>query len=415
MKLGSKVALLGALTIGLSVVPAMAKEKPAPQPAGQALSKEFRAVALPVQTAVNASAWADALAKIDAADAAAKTPYEKFVAAKLRYDAARGAKDTAMEERAIDLMLASGGAPEGIAAQLNLGAGQSAYRVGNYTRAIQLLQEAQRLGNKSSDVLLLLAEASFKTNQVPAGLNFVKQAIATQEATGAKAPKEWYARAASFAYKSKLGPETAEWTRAQVRAYPTAENWRTALAIYRDGASRDAAINLDIFRLMRTTKSMAGERDYFEYAALAFERGLPGEAKSVIDEGFATSAVPASSRPLTELRAAAGGKVTADRQSLGASERSAAASPNGKSALATADAYLGYGDEAKAIPLYKLALSKGGVDADTVNTHLGIALTRSRQLDAAKAAFATVTGARAEIAKFWLLYIEQQGAVAPAA
>ncbi len=55
-------------------------------------------------------------------------------------------------------------------------------------------------------------------------------------------------------------------------------------------------------------------------------------------------------------------------------EKTAAAAPNGKPASRTADAYLGYGDNAKAIELYKLALTKGGVDNDEVNTRLGIAL-----------------------------------------
>ncbi len=74
----------------------------------------------------------------------------------------------------------------------------------------------------------------------------------------------------------------------------------------------------------------------------------------------------------------------------------------------TADAYLGYGDYAKAAELYKLALTKGGVDASTANTRLGIALARSGQKDAALQAFGLVTGARKPIADYWTIWLNQQ-------
>lgn len=412
MKLVSTIALGMALTMGsVGLSAAVAKEKPAAAPALQ-LSKEFRAAAGPVQDAIKANDLSGALTKLSAADAAAKNPDELFIAAQFRYQIATTQKDAVAQGKAIDAMITSGGAPASMAPQLNLAAGNAAYQAGNYPKAIQLLTEAQRLGNKSPDVYLLLAEANFKANQVPAGLNFVQQAITVQEAAGQKAPKEWYARAASVAYKAKLTAETSKWTRAQLKAYPSAENWRSALVIYRDSATRDNAVNLDIFRLMRATKSLAGERDYYEYAAMASDRGLPGEAKSVADEGFATSAVPAGSKAVTEIRTLATGKVASDRASLASSERSAGSAANGKLALGTADAYLGYGDNEKAIALYKVALTKGGIDNDAANTHMGVALLRAGQKDAARAAFTAVNaaGTRGDIAAFWLLYLDQPAA-----
>src|SRR3546814_20129930 len=81
---------------------------------------------------------------------------------------------------------------------------------------------------------------------------------------------------------------------------------------------------------------------------------------------------------------------------------------NGKLALGTADAYLGYADYAKAAALYQVALQRGGVAANVVNTRLGIALARSGQQYAAAAAFAKVSGEpRATIAKFWQAWPKQ--------
>ncbi len=409
MKLVSSLALGAALLLGTAPSGALAaKEKPASAPA-MTLSKEFRAAAGPAQAAIKAGPAA-ADAAVSAAEAAATTPDDKFVAGQLRLQVGGATKNQAMQQKAVIAMLSSGSALAAAdAPKLNFYAGQFAYLANDFPRAIQYLTEADRLGYRppEQDGYLLLAESNFKSNNVPLGLSFVDKAVAAKAAAGAKAPEAWFQRAASVAYKAKLNAESAKWTRAQVRAYPSVDNWRSALVVYRDGATRDGNLNLDIFRLMRLTKSLAGERDYYEFASLATERGLPGEAKSIIDEGMATSAIPANSRALNELRGMASAKIAGDQASLAASERQAGASATGRVASATADAYLGYGQDAKAIALYKTALTKGGVDVDAVNTRMGIALLRSGDKAAARTAFSAVKGARADIAAFWLLWLDQ--------
>jgi hypothetical protein len=409
MKLVSSLALGAVLMLGAApTVVFAAKEKPAAGPS-MTLSKEFRAAAGPAQAAIKANAAA-ADAAVTVAEAAATTPDDKFVAAQLRLQVGGATKNQAMQQKAVTAMLSSGSAlASADAPKLNFYAGQFAYLANDFPRAIQYLTESDRLGYKSleQDVYLLLAESNFKSNNVPAGLAFVDKAVAAKTAAGAKAPESWFQRAASVAYKAKLNSESAKWTRAQVRAYPSVENWRSALVVYRDGATRDGNLNLDIFRLMRLTKSLAGERDYYEFASLATERGLPGEAKSIIDEGMATSAVPTSSRALNELRTMASAKIAGDQASLAAAERQAGASATGRVASATADAYLGYGQDVKAIALYKTALTKGGADVDAVNTRMGIALLRSGDKVGARAAFSAVKGPRADIAAFWLLWLDQ--------
>ena len=53
------------------------------------------------------------------------------------------------------------------------------------------------------------------------------------------------------------------------------------------------------------------------------------------------------------------------------------------------------------------ALQKGGVNADAVNTHLGIALAASGDKAGAKTAFGAVTtGTRGEIAGLWTFWLD---------
>ena len=194
--------------------------------------------------------------------------------------------------------------------------------------------------------------------------------------------------------------------RAWVRAYPNVVNWREALALYRDTGKLEPLVQLDVFRLMRQTKSLTGERDFYDYAAVANERALPGEAKSVIEEGYASLAIPKTSRPVAEMLTLANGKLAADQASVTADEKRARASAESKIAANTGNAYLAYGNTEKAIELLRLALSKPGVDADTVNTRLGIALTKAGQKAEARTTFGLVKGVRTETAKFWLLYLD---------
>lgn len=414
MKTVSRAAFGFALAMGvavpLAVSPAMAakekKEKPAPAKAWQ-LSKEFRAAYIPADAAVKANA-PDAIAKIEAAEAVVKNGDEKYIAGTLRLTLGQATKNAKLQLDGIIAMIASGSAAPVDAPKLNMAAGQLAYQAGNYTDAKKYLAEAIRLGNPGVDANLLLAEANFKLGTTLEGLTALDGAVKAEQAAGRKAPAEWYGRAAAMAYKAKMTGETAKWTREQVRAYPTPENWRSALVIYRDSANLDNQTLIDLFRLMHDTKALAGERDFFEYASLAITGALPGEAKTVIEEGFASGAVSKSSRAVAERLTDANAKIPSDKASVVSDEKRAASAPDGRLAANTGSAYLAYGDYAKAIDLFRLAQKKGGIDADVVNTRLGIALARAGQKDAARAAFQAVTGpARKEVAQFWLLWLDQ--------
>ncbi len=408
MKPVSRLAIAAVLAFGTVASPVVAQKKPAAAPAAKAptFSKEFRTAAQPVQKALTAKDFAAAKTALPAAQAVATTPDDKFYAGLFQYQVAANFKDTPGTIAGAQAMLASGAAPVEQQASLNLVLGRESYFAKDYPKAQTYLAEAVRLGNKSPETFIMGADVSFKQKQYAAGLALAEQGIAAQKASGQAVPDDWYNRALSAAYNAKSGPEMVKWGGMLVRAYPTAENWRSVLVLYRDSKQMDGQITLDLYRLMRATKGIAGERDYFDYAAIASERGLPGETKAVVDMAVASDAKLATSKNLAELRSAAAPKIAADMASLPASERSAAASPAARPSMSTADAYMSYGQYAKAVPLYRSALTKTGVDADTVNTRLGIALAMSGDKEGARAALAAVKGTRAEIAGLWMIYLD---------
>jgi Flp pilus assembly protein TadD len=174
------------------------------------------------------------------------------------------------------------------------------------------------------------------------------------------------------------------------------------------GTTLDADHRLDILRLIRAAKGLAGEADYYEYADAAQRRGLPWEVVSLVDEGRALGKITKPNPRIDPIYSQAVNRQKAE-VSLASEEKRAAAGANGAVAMSTADAYLASGNNAKAIELYRLALQKGGVDTSLVNTRLGIALARSGQKAEAKAAFSGVSGSpRGDIARFWTTWLDQQ-------
>jgi Flp pilus assembly protein TadD len=135
--------------------------------------------------------------------------------------------------------------------------------------------------------------------------------------------------------------------------------------------------------------------------------GLPDETKAVIAEGKAAGKIPGTGNSNIQALVTSSNSQVAAEGSFAGLETKAAASPTGALSSQTGDAFLGRGDYPKAIALYKQALTKGGVNNDEVNTHLGIALALSGDKAGAKAAFAAVTTApRSDIAGFWSTWID---------
>ena len=128
----------------------------------------------------------------------------------------------------------------------------------------------------------------------------------------------------------------------------------------------------------------------------------------MLDEGFASNSIKKTAPAFSGLYPAVSGKVAADKASLPGAEKSALAAAAARPAMVTGDAYLGYGEYAKAAALYRAALTKSGADKDLINLRLGIALARSGDKAGATAAFNAVSGSRAAVAKLWLAWLGTQ-------
>ena len=381
------------------IAPAQAQAaKKGSAPAG--FSKEFIAVAAPVQQKLDAASQAKAdpaglqaaLAGVPAmvaqAEAAAKTPRDKMAAGQFVMQLGALTNDPAMVQRGGQAMLASG----------QLDAQQTA----------QIRGMLQGLGG---DAIAQKVEAQIKANNPRGALAELRTAVANQPA-GQPAPASWFARATQIAVTSNIADEALYWSARQAEVYPNSRNWLAATQTVKQFGALDPQEKLDLFRLMSRSGALNNEprfvaSEYMEYADMANLRGFYGEAVRVVDQGRSAGALTGTQG--AQLRSAANAKVASDRASLPGQERDARAAPTGVPALATADVYLSFGEPAKAEELYKLALEKGGVDRDRALTRLGIAQFDQGKYAAAQDNFSKVTAQRRlPIARLWLTLIGQK-------
>jgi tetratricopeptide (TPR) repeat protein len=415
MKIVSTLALAFALA-GLSVgSPAIAAKEKKEQPAKKNYSKAAQTPLAAAQKALEANDAATAATELEKAKAVLSTPDDKYAAGSLYYRLSQTTKDQAQQAQGIDLMIESGQADPGTVSQLYIAQAQVAWDKKDYAKVEQALTAAQQAGSTNNDIVPMLVMAQANQGQTMKALQTVNAQIDRVVAAGQTPPAEWYERGVDLGYRAKaaspadqaaINAATVETTKKWVAAYPTKKNWNTALRVFTDRANLDTDAQTDVFRLLRHANALSGDIDYREYALNVYLR-FPNEAMTVLQEGNSKGVVNLTGKnDATDVMNTVKPKIAADKGSLPQSDKGARAAANGRAALNTADAYVSYGEYAKAVELYKLALEKGGVDANVANLRLGAALAQQGDAAGAKAAFAQVQGPRKPIADFWTIHLD---------
>jgi hypothetical protein len=419
MKKASSFAIAAALVITGTALsaPASAQKKgkqaaaAAAQPAGWApkLSKEEVAALQPVEKAITAKDWAAATAALPAAQAAAKSPDALYYIGQFQLGIASGTNNPQLQAQAIDTMVSSGGGDQTKMAPLYRAQGQMAVQAKDYAKAQAAYARWAQLAPNDPEIVTARAELRFLQNRPAEALTLAQQAIAAQQSAGQQVPEALHLLALQSAVNAKMWPEATRLSQAVVTRSPNPKNWRNALAIYRQSNVLQGPAQLDTLRLMRATKSMDASDEYLALADMLARGRFYAEARSVLEEGFASGKLSRSNADAAAIIKEVSPRIAPDLQALPGLEARARSGANGELALRLAEGYYGHGNYAKASELYRLALQKGGVDANLVNSRLGMALAHAGQRAEAETAFKAVSGANAGLASYWLLWLSQRG------
>lgn len=364
-------------------------------------SKAMKAL-VDLQNAVDKGDFASVPAKVAAAQAVASKKDDHYMIGQLQLKAALAQKDNAAAATAVDAIAASGFLEPAKSGELYQALGVQFFNAKDFAHAATEFQHAVSLSPTSPEPLKLLAEAQNAQGQGAAGAASLSKALQLASASGQKPGEDLYKRAVSMAYGAK-SPSAVELGRQWVAAYPSAESWKNAIAIYRNYNQPTVGQTLDLLRLMRAAGALTSPSDYATYAQAAADQGNFGEAQIVIDQGIAAKAVDPASAQFRDTVAGLKTKPKASAADLAAAATMAKA---GQNLLGIGDRYYGLGEYGKAVEVYKQAIAKGA-DANVAKLHMGMALARAGDKAGATTALSSVQGPGAEIAKFWLLYVQR--------
>jgi hypothetical protein len=365
-------------------------------------------------------------AALAAARAAARGADARYAVAYFQLEIGRARGDRQMFTAAVDALVDSGLSPPDELASLLANQAARAYSGGDMARTERLLARIVEVQPNNAEALADYGQFKSRVNSRATAaadrtlaVQLFGRALAANQAAGRVSSESLHRRAVAVAFDgtrpplglTQLAPQAIGFARALVAAYPSQVNWRDSLLVYRDLAAADPALDLDIRRLQRATQSLAGERDYLDFAQVLDRAGFPGEANAAFDEGVSRGMLDSAKPAIAQAAAAINRRVAADRPALARLHvQGSAAAATAQQARAAADAHFAYGQYAEAAALYSAALLKGGEDPNLVNSRLGASLALAGRRPEAEAALRAVTGPRADLAGFWLVWLARRPA-----
>lgn len=359
------------------------------------------AVGKPLQEAqalANAGKYQAALKKVKEANAVSgKAAYESFVVDDFLLFLNVKLQDYAAAAAAGEAALATGEVDAKERPQRLKALAQINYSAKNYGKTVAYAQAFQKEGGVDPELRKLVVQALYLQGDYAKAVTEAKSLDAASRVAEQKPDEAMLQLWLSSAFKrgDKAGQREALGELATF--YPKPSYIGDLLALASPDLGRSNRSSLEIFRLKSEAGLLRNSDDYMEMAQLAIQLGLPGEAESVMNKGFAAGVFGGQNKGREErLLAMAKSQAAKDKPTLGTT----AATPEAKAVLG--EAYASYGMADKAVALYQAALTSDFADSALARLHLGQALLAKGEREAAQQAFASIKDAKlAQLAAIW--------------
>ena len=352
----------------------------------------------------------EALQKLAAADAVPdKTAYERYVIEGTRASIELSSGDYPGAIKALQAVLATGILSPQDALSRREALIRLDYQVKDYAQVVAETNRYYQEGGGSEEPRLLRAQAYYLQADYSNASKAIRAILQADDKAGKKPDENLLLTLLNSDLQQKNDAGRIEALERLVALYPKKQYWTDLLAAVakKPGFAGDR-LALDFDRLKAATGAMTGADDYMEAAQRALLAGLPGDAKSILDKGFAAGVLGAGSQADRQKRLAAMATQQAgdDAKTLLQQESAAAASPDGLATEKLAQVYASFGQYDKAIAAYQQSLKKGGLKSpDDARLHLGIAYLLGGQKAKARETFGAIAandGTR-DLAQLWLI------------
>jgi len=346
----------------------------------------------------------EALAKVRDAEAVPnKTPAEVLTIDRMRGAAAARAGETQIAIRSYEAVMASGKAGQTEQAQTAATLAHLYAQVKDWNKTREWAQRSKQLGGNAAELDKLLAFVNTQTGDFAAVARDAQANIEAAEKAGRRAEEADLLRLADALQRTGNSAGQTAVLEKLVAGYPKKEYWSALLSriVNKPGFSR--RLTLDVMRLKRATGTLDSTEEVIELAQLALQESQAGEAKAVLEEGFARGLLGKGNEAERQKRllALATQRAADAPKSLAEAESEA---KSGDVLVRTGLAFTGLGQYDKGISLIQKGIARGDVKhVDDARLHLGIAFHRAGNKGKASDAFRSVKGTdgASDLARLW--------------
>lgn len=261
-------------------------------------------------------------------------------------------RDDALRAKALEVLIASNASPDRLPGYLAT-RGQIAFNVGDLMVAETFWSRLAVLSPANSDVLASLAQVRVAQKNFKGAERLLARAGALTRDAGGIPSEVWIRQRLSLAQQGRLLPAAVVAARELVTTYPSAENWRAALEVYRDLAMPSGSREIDLLRLMRQAGAFTRSAHYQRTAQLLERAGQIEEAKAVLREGVARGLLDPATSPTREIIA------TLERKGGATSAADVAGEGRGRSLVQAGVEHFRVGRKAEAESTFRAAISQG--------------------------------------------------------
>jgi len=379
-----------------------------PVPAQEAVRAEVGRPLQAAQELIKARKYQEALARVRDADAVSnKTANESYLVERMRLAAASGAGDLGTAAKSFEAVAAKVAPADRLKMIESLA--DSCYRARDYAKSMQWSRRYFKEGGTSTTMRTLLIQSQYLVGDFAGAARELR--VETEQAEkGGAVPGEDRLKLLVNATLKMNDTHGYVWALEQLVAYyPKKAYWVDLLARIQRKPTFSDRLTLDAYRLSLATDSMSTANDYMEMAQLSLQAGFPGEAKQVLDKGYAAGALGKGDQAERHKRLGdlVIKKVDEDKKTQSGNLADAGSARDGTALVNTGFGLIFSGDKARGLQLMERGMARGNMKRENdAKLHLGIAQLLAGQAAAAQATLKRVGGTdgTADLARLWLLF-----------
>ncbi|MES2072932.1 MAG: tetratricopeptide repeat protein [Pseudomonadota bacterium] len=414
MKKNSYIAAAAlAVALGSSVLPfamsqAHAQAAPAAAPA-ETIRAEIGKPLNEAQELINQKQFAEALAKVKSLDAVAnKTPAEIFMIDRTNAVIASGTNDNALLAKSFDGMINSKRLPPADVLKFTDGMASIYFNAKDYPNAKIWAERYIALDKSNLQIQNLMARILYLQDNFSGAAKQINDMVLADDAAGRTTSQETLRLLASSYQQLKDKNGYRSVLERLVKSYPSKDYWADLLYQTETKPGFADRLRLDTYRLELAVDNLNEPGRFVEMIQLLQLAGIPGEAKKVVDKGYADNVLGTGKDAARhkQLRDQVTKQATDDAKSLSDGENQAKAAKTGTGLVNIGHNYTVYGQFEKGIAMMEQGIAKGGLkNPDDAKLRLGVAYLQSGNKAKAEEIFKTIQGTdgAADLARLWLL------------